>query len=189
MSTKIGFDLDKVFINYPPILPSKVVDWLYRDHNKRELSYRIPHSKIEQFIRKLSHIFLLRPQIKINTDFLTKLSKSDRHYQIFLISSRYKFLEDQTYKILKRYQIFNHFQKIYLNINNSQPHIFKEKIIKQLSLDIYIDDDLDLLIYLSSKLSKTKLFWYNPYQSRDISQDNNIIQINKLPEILNYLPK
>lgn len=189
MIIKVGFDLDKVFVNYPPIIPSWVIDYLYKDHQKKELSYRIPNSRVEQIIRKLSHNHLLRPAIKKNIELLNQISNSKDKYQIFLISSRYKFLEQLTYNILKRYKIFNHFNKIFLNIENSQPHLFKEKIIKSLNLDIYIDDDLDLLKYLSTKIKTTKYFWYNPQKYNANLKTYKITPIENLSEIIKYLPK
>ncbi len=183
---RLGFDLDKVFINYPPLVPTGLIDYLYRDHQKKELSYRIPNSHAEQLIRRLTHFILLRPPIKENILFLKHLSKYE-NLQIFLISSRYKFLEKTTYQILKRYQIFNCFKKIYLNIEDRQPHLFKEKIIRELNLDIYIDDDLDLLKYVSSRISKPLFFWYNPNQSAVNLNGYKLIPIKDLCEITQYL--
>ncbi|MEN9407220.1 MAG: hypothetical protein RLZZ455_436, partial [Candidatus Parcubacteria bacterium] len=59
----IGFDLDKVLVNYPPLIPDGLIDRLYKKKIKGELVYRFP-SKPEQRIRKISHLSFLRPKIK-----------------------------------------------------------------------------------------------------------------------------
>jgi uncharacterized HAD superfamily protein len=159
---KIGFDLDRVLINYPPIVPALFIDWLYRNHDvKEQVSYRYPKSSFERWFRKLTHFYLLRPKMTKNVDFVVSLSQSSNH-DLYLVSSRYKFLEDLTLKILNRYGLGSAFKSVNLNIKDEQPHLFKTRVIKELNLDIFIDDDLDLLKYLSNNLSKTKLVWYNP---------------------------
>lgn len=182
---KIGFDLDRVFINYPPLIPAKLIDWLYRDYTKENLSYRIPTSKLEQGIRKLTHFPFLRPPIPQNVNFLNHFPNNPHTHTLYLISSRYQFLEKLTYQILKKYHLGQSFKSIFLNTKNEQPHIFKERTVKQLQLDLYIDDDLELLKHLYKHCPKTKLFWYNPYGRRRLH--NGIVQVKYLSEIENYL--
>lgn len=195
----IGFDLDQVLISYPPIVPSKLINWLYRDHCTSKLSYRIPKNRFEQLIRKVTHYYRLRPPFKKNIDFLLTLPQNP-HYTLYLISSRYGFLEKITHTILKRYNIFSIFSSINLNTQNEQPHLFKEKIIKKLKIDLFVDDDLELLQYLQQHCPNTKLFWYNPkelgfrkakYQEyNQISNDfntNDITAIKDLSEVVKFL--
>ncbi|MDO8429565.1 MAG: hypothetical protein Q7S88_02955 [Candidatus Daviesbacteria bacterium] len=163
---RIGFDLDKIFIDYPPFIPTQTIDWLYRHSPKdlfrkntnSQLSYHIPKPGLERLIRRLSHLDFLRPKITSNAMFLSSLGG----HSLYLISSRYKFLENLTLKILGKYDLITPFTAIYLNNKDLQPHKFKEQKIKELNLDIYLDDDLRLLKYLKSKDIKTKLLWYNP---------------------------
>lgn len=178
---KIGFDLDKVFIGYPPLVPGQVIDWLYRSPFTGQLSYRIPTSSLEQIFRRSTHFPWLRRKIKKNVSFIQQLAQNQNH-QLYLISSRYKFLEKSTYKILQRYGLITPFTAIYLNKDNEQPHLFKEKIIKKLQLDLFIDDDLGLLCYLKDHCPGTKLFWYNT-RSKDVPLEG-IIKIKSLSETL-----
>ena len=62
---KIGFDLDNIFINTPPIIPQRIIERLYRGKMNGELKYRYP-SKFEQKIREISHASFLRPVVKKN---------------------------------------------------------------------------------------------------------------------------
>lgn len=179
---KIAFDLDGIFIDTPPLVPKKLIAWLYRGPQNHEPKYRFPTTKIEQHIRKFSHHSIFRPKISQNIEFLNIFAKSKN--QIFLVSSRYSFLRDLTIKLLEKYGIKNKFTKIYLNTKNEQPHLFKERVIKTLKIDVFIDDDLRLLEYLKSHCPNTKLFFYdlNPQKVR-----SEINQIKELKEINKYL--
>src|SRR3989344_3265355 len=97
----IGFDLDKIFINYPPFVPTKLIDRLYKHKSNGVLLYRIP-SKPEQIIRILSHHPFLRPPIVKNLEFIKKLS-SNKKNKHFLISSRFSFLKNRTNAIINKY--------------------------------------------------------------------------------------
>lgn len=172
---RIGFDFDKVFVDYPPFVPEKLINWLYKKHNHK-LSYRIP-GKLEQKIRILSHYSLLRPPIKESLRYLPELAKNN-NLEIYLISSRFGFLKEKTKNWLKKYKIEKYFKGIFFNFNNKQPHLFKSQKIKELEIEKYVDDDLDLLYYLSKENTKIKFYWINKSRKKDLPE--NIIQIDNL---------
>jgi len=174
----IGFDLDKIFIDYPPFIPDSLIDSLYRKTSSSTLSYRIP-SLPEQIIRKVSHHSIFRPPIKNNISFMRGIFAKKKN-KYFLISSRFGFLKRETYIILKKYQLDKLFHGIHFNFNNEQPHLFKNKTIQQLHIDYYIDDDLPLLKFLAKKNPNKKFFWLNK-QTGTINK--NIFGIKHLAEI------
>lgn len=178
----IGFDLDKVFINTPPFIPKSFIDKLYKKRDNGILLYRIPGSA-EQIVRSISHLPIFRPPMKENLDFLRFYPKDKN--KLYLISSRYKFLENKTKRIIKKYHFDKIFNEMYFNFANEQPHIFKKRIIKNLKLDYYIDDDLSLLNYVAQDNPKTKFFWLTN-QSQKTPLPNNIQAISKL-QVLNKL--
>ncbi len=175
----IGFDLDKVFIDYPPLLPSVLFDKFYKKKDNGVLIYRIP-SYPEQLLRKALHYPLLRPPIKSNLEFLRSIPKDKN--KLYLISSRYKFLEGITNKLIKRYNLDETFDGLYFNYENKQPHIFKNEIIKGLNLDLYIDDDLSLVNYAAKHNRNTKFLWLN-HRKEDKPREKNVYSINQLDEI------
>ncbi|OGM11249.1 hypothetical protein A2Z22_00620 [Candidatus Woesebacteria bacterium RBG_16_34_12] len=154
---KVGFDLDGVIIGKPPFVPNLVMEKLVRKNN-HGLAYRFPESKIEKCIRWLSHYPLLRPPIKRNIQFIHELYNS-QEYQLFVVSSRFSFLEERTKEWFKFYKLRKLFKEIYINLNNEQPHLYKEKMIKKLKLNVFIDDDLPLLEYLRKKLGDVELIF------------------------------
>ena len=175
----IGFDLDKIFINYPPFVPTKLIDRLYKHKSNGVLLYRIP-SKPEQIIRILSHHPFLRPPIVKNLEFIKKLS-SNKKNKHFLISSRFSFLKNRTNAIINKYLFDRIFDSMIFNFQNQQPHIFKAKTVKKLKIDRYVDDDLPLLEFLNKKNNKTKFFWLNEKISKPLK--NNLFAINHISEM------
>jgi len=157
---KVGFDLDGVVINKPLFVPQFVIDLLVRGKKDHQLSYRYPSTNFEKEIRILSHNPIFRPPIKENIKLIQKLFKSNK-YELYVVSSRYSFLENRTKEWFRFYENGKFFRKIYINTKNEQPHIYKEKMIKKLRLDIFIDDDAHLVNYLKENLAGVKIFHVN----------------------------
>lgn len=177
----VGFDLDKIFINFPPLVPSKIIELLYKGKPHAELKYRMP-SRLEQIIRIFSHYPLFRPPIIKNMNYLKNLALANNN-KYYLISSRFSFLEKKTTDLIKRYNLDKIFNTMYFNYENKQPHQFKNEIIKKLNLDMYVDDDLQLLEYLVDKNPKTKFFWLNKKISKHLNK--NLFAIKHISEMFN----
>ncbi|MDO8620950.1 MAG: hypothetical protein Q7R31_01580 [Candidatus Levybacteria bacterium] len=175
----IGFDLDKIFIDYPPFVPDGLIDRLYKKRANGELSYRIP-SRVEQIIRLISHYSLFRPSIKKNIEIIKKLHRKNTN-KYYLISGRFGFLKNRTDEVIKKYKFDKIFNGLYFNFANNQPHLFKQKIIIKLKINLYVDDDLQLLQYLSVKNPKVKFFWLNNKESREL--EDNLFAIKDLSEM------
>ena len=175
----IGFDLDKVLIGYPPFVPSKLINRLYKSRDDKTLEYRIP-SYPEQLFRKATHLPFLRQPINENLELLHRIPKGG--HKFYLISSRYKFLEPETNRIIKQYGLKNIFNGFYFNFENKQPHVFKNEVIKELKLDRYVDDDLSLLTFVAKHNGKTKFFWLNE-ENKYGALEKNIFAIPKLVDV------
>jgi hypothetical protein len=160
-SVKIAFDLDGVIVDKPPLIPKKVLEWLFRGNVGHQLHYRFPGTKIEQIVRKLSHFYLLRPPIRENIAFVNEIARKPE-YELYIVSGRYSFLKPETEKWLEKRKINHLFKMIYLNLTDDQPHLFKERKLKELKADIFVDDDEVLCDYLAQKLKATKIFCFNP---------------------------
>ena len=170
----IGFDLDKIFINFPPLVPTKIIDWLYKGKPNGTLKYRMP-SRAEQIIRIFSHYSLFRPPITKNMNYVKNLALANTN-KFYLISSRFSFLEKRTSSLIKRYRLDKIFNAMYFNYQNRQPHEFKNEVIQNLKLDMYVDDDLQLLEYLVDKNPKTKFFWLNKKISKPLGKNLSAIK-------------
>ena len=175
----IGFDLDKIFIDYPPLIPEALINRLYKQEYNGILLYRLP-SKPEQLIRVISHHPFFRPPIVENLEYIKKLTKNKSH-KYYLISSRFSFLRKRTKTIVEKYQFDKIFDSMVFNFENQQPHVFKDKTIKELKIDLYVDDDLPLLEYLTDKNLKIKFFWLNNKQNKPMSE--NLFAIRHLSQM------
>lgn len=175
----IGFDLDKVFIEYPFFLPDFIIDKTYKIVLGNTIIYRIP-SKPEQFLRLLLHYPIFRQPIRKNIEFVKNISKKNAH-NYFLITGRFSFLKNRTDQIIKKYELDKVFKKIFINSNDEQPHIFKSNLIKQLKIDKYVDDDLFLLKYAAKQNPKTNFFWLNNKFSKSI--EKNLFAIKHISEM------
>jgi hypothetical protein len=188
----IGFDFDKVFIDYPPFIPYSIVDFLYKgssvfrnNKTKGALHYRFP-GILEQNVRILSHYPLFRPLIQENLNVLKKIS-SKKSCKTYLVSSRFSFLKKRTDAILKKYNLNSYFDGTYFNYDNQQPHKFKEETIRKLKIDTYVDDDLDVALYLSEQIPKLKIYWVTDGRSKKTKLPINITAIKNLGELKKYL--
>lgn len=170
----IGFDLDNIFVNTPPFLPSKVIELLYRKHiTKTQLEYRIP-GRIETYVRILSHVPILRPPIRNNIKKLKEARKKNND-AFYLISGRFNFLKEKTDQILSLYDIKDMFKEVRINSRNEQPHNFKNRVIKKMKIARYIDDDLPLLQFISKHNDQCIFYWLNKHSNKKIH--NNLIAI------------
>jgi len=151
---KIGVDLDGVIVGKPIFIPKSFIEWLVKNHHSRLLNYRFPKSRIEKWIRQKSHHWTLRPPMRKNFIVVKSLA-NQKNMQIFIISGRYSFLEGKTKEWFKRNGFVCTPERIFLNVNDEQPHYFKEKIIKKLDLDYFFDDDPKIIQYLKVKIKNT----------------------------------
>ncbi len=179
----LGFDFDKIFIDYPPFIPDAVIDRLYKKRASGKLSYRIP-SKPEQIFRRFTHHPLLRPPIEENIKTIKKLVQNKQHKH-YLISSRFDFLKNATQHLIKKHQFDNVFDGVFFNFENEQPHLFKDKIVKKLHIHRYVDDDLRLLEFLISKNPTIICFWLNKTYKGLLKR--NLFGITKLSSILDNI--
>lgn len=189
---RIGFDFDKVFVDYPPLVPDRLVNYFYRygfhfrTKKNSRLVYRVP-GKFEEKIRLLTHFSFLRPALSENVSILRKVAK-DKKNRVFLVSGRFGFLKDKTDELLKRDRLERLFKGIYFNFDNGQPHTFKEKILRKHKISAYVDDDLELLRYLSAKLPFVTFFWITP-RNDIVVRRKNIIKIKTLVDFYEWYKK
>lgn len=153
---RLGIDLDGVIVGKPFFVPKSLLEWLHRSHTNHNKKYRFPKTKIEIWIRILSHHWLLRPAIKENLKIIKKLSER-KGLEIYVISSRYSFLKNRTKSWFEKNGISDRFTKVCLNLKDKQPHVFKEEQIKKNRIDYFLEDDPVTSNYLKKKLRNTKI--------------------------------
>lgn len=179
----LGFDLDKVFIEYPFFIPDFIINKLYKKQKVNgklwNLIYRIP-SMPEQLLRLLIHYPIFRQPIKENIA-LVKSMASKRDHNLYLISGRFGFLKNRTNQLIKKYELNKVFKGLYFNFENKQTHLFKNRIINKLKIERYVDDDLPLLNFLAKNNLGTKFFWLNKKINKPLGK--NLFAIKNISEM------
>lgn len=171
---RIGIDLDGVIVGKPLFIPKILIEWLFKGC-RPGLHYRFPHTELEKQVRRWSHFYLFRPPLKKNIEMIKKI-KEKRNCELYLISSRYSFLQKQTEIWLKKRKINGLFKEKIFNLQDLPPHQFKEKELKRLKIDIYFEDDPVIVNYLNQRLSQNRNCWVrkdNDQLIRNLLIDNS----------------
>ena len=188
---KIGFDLDGVLLYNPARIIRPIMSFIKKNILKRDLNkFYYPKNKIEKLIWWFLHKSSLWPAPGINE--ILSLIKQKK-IQAYIVSARYELLESdfsRWHKIIDPNKLFSGY---FYNNKNDQPQMFKEKMINKLKLNVFVEDNWDIINYLNLKLkirnSKIKIFWiYNlldrnkPFPNKFPDLNLVIIKIKELIE-------
>lgn len=171
---KVGFDFDGVILYNPIRIFRPIIAFIksiFFNH-KKPLTFYYPKTKIEKLCWRIFHLSSLFPSAGLKE--IKKLVK-EKKIKAYLITGRYSFLKKDLQKWIRSLKLRDFFSGIYYNQKDEQPHFFKEKIIKKLNLDIYIEDNWDIVNYLKNQMKnrknrngkKIKIFWiYNLFDRK-----------------------
>ena len=179
---KVGFDMDGVIL-YNPIKFVRPIAKLLKPiksiivKQKKELFY-YPKSKLEQLLFSLIHKTSYKPDIALEE--IKKLVKSKK-IKAYIITGRYSFLKKDYEVWLKKIKADTIFEKCFQNNSDLQPNVFKEKMIKKLGIDFFIEDNWDIVQKLKEKNKKLKVFWITNFLDKNIPYN---YKFNNLQEAL-----
>lgn len=156
---KVGVDFDGV-VAYNPlrIFRAPIVSVKKNILKKNKVKFFIPETPVQKLFFKLAHEFSLLPSI--GTEMLRGLSE-EGELETHLVSGRYAYLNPGLYKWLKKHDLDNSFTSINPNELNEQPHLFKKRMVDKLKLDYFIEDNLDIVNYLSARTRARVMWIYN----------------------------
>jgi len=156
---RIGLDFDGVVVYDPVRVVRAPVKWFKkRVLGMRKLTYYVPHNRWQQMLWKIVFGAGIWPAKGVNE--LRELGKNS-DIELYLITGRFKFLEKNINWWLKKNNLAHVFKSITINEHNEQPHLFKERTIKKLKLDYYVEDNLDVVQHLAERLDCKILWVYN----------------------------
>ena len=176
---KVGFDLDGVIL-YNPIRFVRPIAKLLKPlksfilKQKEEFFY-YPESKVEQFLFRLLHKTSFMPDLALKD--IKKLVMANK-IKAYIITGRYSFLKKDYEIWLKKIKAKTIFTKCYQNQNDLQPNEFKEIMIKKLNLDIYVEDNWDIIQKLNHH-TKAKIFWITNILDRHIPYSYKFANLKK----------
>jgi len=174
---RIGFDLDGVLLYNPARIIRPIVALLKNIFlHKKDLVFYYPQSSFFQWIWRLFHKSSIFIAPGLND--IKKLVKQHK-IKAYIVTARYDFLGPELMHWVKKNKFDDIFSGIYYNSKNEQPHFFKEKMIKKLNLDIFVEDNWDIVNYLFSiNKIKCRILWiYNIF-------DQGIQYPTKFPHLL-----
>lgn len=156
---RVGLDLDGVILYNPArIVRPLIVGVKQLIFKKRKSRFYIPKSPLEKWIWFLFHksSIFVAPGMK---DFV-KLA-DQKKIELYIITGRYSFLKKDLDAWIKKMKIEKSIKGYFYNKHDQQPHLFKEQMINKLNLDVFVEDNWDIVKHLT-KNTKTKIFWiYN----------------------------
>jgi len=186
---KVGFDLDGVILYNPARIVRPITSVIKRVLlHKKGLIFYYPKSHWEKTFWRILHLssFITAPGLSDLVD----LAKSGK-IEAYIITARFDFLKNDFHSWIKKINGDKFLKGYYHNSKNEQPHIFKEKMIKKLNLDIYVEDNWDIVNYLNScfennQNKRTMIMWIYNLFDRSIKYPNKYSALNNF---LNYFSK
>jgi len=156
---RVGFDLDGVIL-YNPVRIIRPLIYIFKKLflKKRLKKFWIPEKPWEKWLWSLAH----KSSIFISPGFedIKKLVK-EKKIKAYIVTSRFSFLKNDFQSWLEKIDADEYFSGAFFNEKNEQPHLFKEKIIQKLKLDIFVEDNWNIVEHLNNKY-KGKIYWiYN----------------------------
>jgi len=169
---KVGFDLDGVLLYNPARIFRPIIYFIKKYILKRKTNqFYYPKNKLEKLIWLFLHKSSLFPAPGVKK--IKQLIK-EKKIKAYVISARYESLKEDFLFWKKKIDPENLFSSWYYNEKNDQPHLYKEKMIKKLKLDVFVEDNWDIVKYLKTQNSKlktekkTKIFWIYNLLDRNI---------------------
>ncbi len=178
---RVGFDLDGVIL-YNPIRIARPFIALFKELllRKKDLSFYYPKSTLEQYLWKILHkssIF-----IAPGLDDVKKLVKNKK-IKAYIITARYSFMGKELLYWFKKKELDRIFSELYYNKHDEQPHLFKERLIKKLDLDYYVEDNFDIVKHLHTQKA-TKVLWIFNLFDRGITYTKRFPYLKKAVEYI-----
>jgi len=179
---KIGFDLDGVILYNPSRILRPIVSCIKKQlFHRKKLNFFYPKNEFQRYIWKLVHMTSLYIPDGFNT--IKELSKQNK-IEPYIITARFGFLKPQLESWAKRNHIRDYFKEIYINEEDKQPHIHKEQKIRELGLDYFVEDNLDIVLHLRSVFPDKKIIWIYNIFDKNFDYD---LKFPTLKKMTNYL--
>lgn len=170
---KVGFDFDGVIMYNPARVVRPIISFFKRKKlliRRKELDFFIPRTQFQKAFFWLLHQSSLFPAINLK-EIQTLVEQGE--IEAYVITGRYSFLKSDFERWLKKINAKKIFKGVYSNELDEQPHLFKTRKITELKLDLFIEDNWDIVNYLQRKFKNSKtqkkfqVFWiYNLFDRK-----------------------
>ncbi len=188
---KVGFDMDGVLLYNP----ARIVRPLISAFKKKKIGFK--RDELEFFVPKpgfqqVMWDFVHKSSCFIAPGFNEIMKLRDEGLiEPYLITARFAHLEKDFNRWMKKMNADTVFVEHIMNHQDEQPHLFKEKMIKKLKLDYFVEDNWDIVGHLDKVCSETKIYWITnildkgyEYPNKFLSLKSSIESIKRIAEDL-----
>jgi FMN phosphatase YigB (HAD superfamily) len=175
---KVGFDFDGVLF-YNATRNVRAYIYFVKRYflGIKKTHFYIPKTK-NTFFQKII-LTLHKTSIRPNAGFDKFLALlKNPNYEVYIVTARMSFMQSNIHHLLAKYDLKG-IKQIIQNQKDEQPHLYKERVIKQLGLNYYFDDNWDIVEHLA-KNTQAKVIWIDnlvdslfikyPYKGRNLKQ-------------------
>jgi hypothetical protein len=156
---KVGIDFDGVLV-YNPLRIFRLPVYFLKEHfiPRQKTEFYIPKTPLSRFIFWVPHQMSIVPAVGTT---LLREAIQNGDIEAHLVSARYGYLHHGLEHWLKWQKLNRLFTTVNANAYDEQPYLYKERMIRELNLDYFIEDNLNIVQYLEPK-SRAKVLWiYN----------------------------
>ncbi len=187
---KVGFDFDGVILFNPARSLRPFISLLKAKQvgvKRKHLEFFHPQTKLGQTMWWLAHQTSFMP-----AEGLSRLKAMVDNHQVeaHVITGRNAYLKPDLLWKLRVFGLSNLFKSVQITTDKTeQPHLFKAKIIKSLQLDVFVEDNWDIVTYLASvfdqkDLSQPRILWITNRFDRRLDYP---YRFNSLKPCLEYI--
>lgn len=182
---KVGFDLDGVLLYNPARIVRPIISLLKKKNiciERKEMEFYVPQPGMGQLMWELLHksSCFLAPGFE-----QIKQLKEEGSIKPYLITARFGHLQADYEKWKKKMKADELFEACYMNDEDEQPHLFKERLIKELKLDVFIEDNWDIVRYLANSVKRSRVIWVSNVLDWSIDYPHKVGNLNQaLRELL-----
>ncbi|MFH1827356.1 MAG: hypothetical protein ABH812_02935 [bacterium] len=154
---KVGFDLDGVLLYNPTRIARPLIVLIKKIFFNKEVDkFHIPKTKMQQLIWSLLH----KSSMFVSPGYaeIKKLVKCKK-IEAYIVTARYEFLKKDFEKWVIKMEANKYFKGMFINNKDEQPYEFKKRLIRNLGLNIFIEDNWDIVKKISIKNNGVKVFW------------------------------
>ncbi|HCC84352.1 MAG TPA: hypothetical protein DEP87_01590 [Candidatus Pacebacteria bacterium] len=143
LPVRVGFDLDGVLLYNPVRNFRPLISWFKKVFlHRRKIKFFVPKSAWQQQV----FIWLHQTSLWVAPGLAEiKALKAAGLIEPYLITARFGFLRPDTQRWLKALKAETVFTEICINDHDQQPFIFKAQQIKRLKLEMFVEDNWDIV--------------------------------------------
>jgi hypothetical protein len=184
---RIGFDLDGVILYNPVRIFRPVVAFAKSKLlKKKTIKFYVPKTRAEKLVWWCIHksSFFVAPGF---SDIIKLLQENN--IEAYIITARFGSLQKDFENWMKKINASQYFEEYFHNPNNEQPHEYKKRMIEKLKLDMFIDDNWDIVNYLSTELKDKQILWITNLFDNNITYPHKYSNLKRVAAYLQEITR